>query len=122
MSKQIFKKIVPVDILYQFLDKICESTPSSYILNINSYKKMLYYNYHVDFLKELVPYYHISKQFYLKREITYNTMTTILRQICKSHQLKIESKMKYVDSNYIIEYTISVDKTVEYENSNDINT
>ena len=109
MSKQIFKKIVPVDILYQFLDKICESTPNSYILNINSYKKMLYYDYHVDFLKELVPYYHISKQFYLEREITYNSMTTILRQICKSHQLKIESKMKYVDSNYIIEYTICKD-------------
>ena len=107
MSKQIFKKIVPIDFLYQFLEKICESTtPAFYFFNIHAYKKMLFYNYHLDFLKELMPYYHLSKLFYLEREISYNSITTIIRQICKSHQLKIISKMKYSDSNYIIEYSI----------------
>jgi hypothetical protein len=106
MSKQIFKKIVPIDILYQFLGKICESNETFYFFNIHAYKKMLFYNYHVDFLKELVPYYYLSKRFYLDRELTYNSVTTILRQICKSHKLNISSKMKYSDSNYIIEYFI----------------
>jgi hypothetical protein len=67
---------------------------------------MIYYNYQTDFLKELSQYYYSSKLFYLEREPTYNSIATILRQICKSHDLKIISKMKYVDSNYIIEYSI----------------
>jgi hypothetical protein len=108
MSKQIFKKIVPINILHQLLEKICEYTPAFYFFNIHAYKKMLFYNYQVDFLKELLPYYHLSKRFYLEREVTYNSITTILRQICKSHEIKMISKMKYCDSNYIIEYSIPI--------------
>lgn len=75
---------------------------------------MLFYNYHIDFLKELIPHYHLSKRFYLERELTYNSITTILRQICKSHELQIISKMKYSDSNYIIEYSIPKIPLSEY--------
>jgi hypothetical protein len=108
MSKQIFKKIVPINFFYEFLNKICETSNNNYIFDINAYKKILYYNYQIDFLKEIKEYYYSSKQYYLERELTYNSIVTILRQIAKSHHLTIVSKMKYVDSNYIIEYSIPI--------------
>jgi len=106
MSKQIFKSKILLDYFYEFLKKICEIENTHYIFDIHAYKKMLYYNYHTDFLNQLKQHYHASKQFYIERELTYNSIATILRQIAKSHDLKITSKMKYSDSNYIIEYTI----------------
>lgn len=108
MTTQIFKSKVPKDFFYDFLEKICDKENLCYIFNINSYKKILFYNYHIDFLNELKKYYHVSKQFYIEREFTYNSIATILRQICKSHILKITSKMKYFDSVYIIEYSIPI--------------
>ena len=100
MSKQIFKKIIDINFFYEFLSKICEITntefSSFYTFNIESYKKMIYYNYQTDFLKELSQYYYSSKLFYLERELTYNSIATILRQICKFSDIKIMSKMKFI--------------------------
>lgn len=109
MSKQIFKTKVSKDYYYQFLEKICQKENNSYyIFDIHAYKKMLYYNYHTVFLNEIKENYYTSKKFYVEREPTYNSIATILRQIAKSHELNISSKMKYSDSNYIIEYTIPI--------------
>jgi hypothetical protein len=112
MSKQIFKKIIDIHFFYDFLMKICDEPKNSlYIFDINAYKKMIFYNYHIDFLKELTQYYQVSKRIYLEREPTYNSIATIFRQICKSHDIKITSKMKYCDSKYIIEYSIPIYQT-----------
>jgi len=108
MSKQIFKTKVSIDYYYEFLEKICEKENSNYIFDIHAYKKMMYYNYHTDFLNEIKENYYISKKKYVEREPTYNSIATILRQIAKSHELNISSKMKYSDSNYTIEYTIPI--------------
>jgi hypothetical protein len=109
MSKQIFKQVVPIVFFYEFLEKICEKENNhNYIFDIHAYKKILFYNYQTNFLKELTKYYYVSKRFYLEREFNYNSIATILRQIAKSHNLNITSKMKYSDSNYIIEYSIPI--------------
>uniref|UniRef100_A0A6C0HZ38 Uncharacterized protein n=1 Tax=viral metagenome TaxID=1070528 RepID=A0A6C0HZ38_9ZZZZ len=113
MSKQIFKKIIDIIFFYDFLDKICDEPKNGlYIFDLNAYKKMIFYNYHLQFLKDISQNYQSSKQFYLERELTYNSIATIFRQICKSHEIEIKSKMKYCDSKYIIEY--SIEKKQEY--------
>ena len=52
-------------------------------------------------------YYYKSKRFYLEREPDYKSFCNILRQICKSHDIKIESKLNYCNSSYMMEYYIS---------------
>ena len=40
--KQIFKKDVPIIILYDLLDQISLKTDKYYVIDMNSYKKMLF--------------------------------------------------------------------------------
>jgi hypothetical protein len=106
MTKQIFKNTVPNSILFTFLEKICLKTEKYFLIDMNAYRKMLFFNYQNDFLSSLKEYYHLSKQFYLDRKITYNTFTTIVRQICKNNNIMFTSQIKYNESKYNIDYFI----------------
>jgi hypothetical protein len=106
MSTQIFKKNVPTESLYSLLDEICLKNDKYYIFNNNSYKKGIFNNSITDFIEECKPYYHISKQKYLERKLTYNSFTTILRQICKFNKITHTSQIKYDKSTYDIIYYI----------------
>jgi hypothetical protein len=106
MSTQIFKKNVPTESLYSLLDDICLKNDKYYILNNNSYKKGIFNNAITNFIEECKPYYHISKQKYLERKLTYNSFTTILRQICKFNKITHTSQIKYDKSTYDIIYYI----------------
>jgi hypothetical protein len=108
MSNQIFKKDIPLKILFDLLDKTCNITETHYILDINAYKKMLFHEYHVGFLSQVAEYYHNSKKYYVERECTYNSFMTIVRQICKYNTVQFTSKIKYNSSKYNIEYLIYI--------------
>ena len=105
----LFVKNVPVSILYNMLEKVCDPSLSQsfYIFTISSYKKLCYYGQDSDFLQAVKPYYYKSKRFYLERDPGYKSFCTVIRQICKSHILKIESKLNYCNSSYMMEYYIS---------------
>jgi len=107
-SIQIFKEKVPVDFLCDFLDKICDKTNDDkyYVLNTTSHKKMFLYNYQVDFMNTVLNYYQNSKRFYVERALTYKSLANIIRQICKSHFIPIQSRTVYFDSKYWMEYLI----------------
>ena len=107
MSKQIFKSIVPKELLIVLLDKICEKNGTSYIMDVNSYKRMKFHELHKPFLEELVVHYHWSKRFYAERDFTYQSFMTIIRQLCRLHSLTIDSNIRYGDSTYAIEYMIT---------------
>ena len=106
MTKQIFKNPVPNNLFYSFLEKICLKTEKYYLVDMNSFRKMLFYNYHIEFCETIKNYYHLSKQFYLDRKMTYNSFTTILRQICKNNNIMFTSQIKYNESKYNIDYLI----------------
>jgi hypothetical protein len=106
MSSQIFKQSVPNALLFGFLDNTSLKTEKKYIFNKTSYKKALVNNIIENFLIECKPYYFTSKQKYLERKITYNTVTTILRQICNLNKITYTSQIKYDKSSYDIEYYI----------------
>jgi hypothetical protein len=106
MSTQIFKKNVPTQSLYSLLDLICVKNANHYIFNKNSFRKGVFSNQIVDFINECKPCYHISKQKYLERKLTYNSFTTILRQICNFNKITHTSQIKYDKSTYDIIYYV----------------
>ena len=106
MSNQIIKTRIPIELLFNFLKKICISYKNYYVLNHDSYKKAIANNYLDIFLGELIPYYFVSKQHYLTRPMNYNYFTTVIRQICKKNQTLFTSKIKYIQSSYDIVYYI----------------
>ena len=106
MSSQIFKQAFPNQLLFQFLENTSIKTEKKYIFNKTSYKKGLIDNLIEKFIKECQPYYFSSKQKYLERKITYNSLTTIIRQICNYNKITYTSQIKYDKSSYDIEYYI----------------
>jgi len=106
MPNQIFKTMVPKELLFELLEKICFKTDKYYLFDINAYKKLIFYSLHTDFCEKLKEYYHLGKQFYLTRKMKYNCITTIIRQICKLSNIMYTSQIKYNESKYNIDYLI----------------
>jgi hypothetical protein len=106
MSTQIFKKNIPKEFFFEFLDKISIKNEKYYLLNSELFKKSLYNDILKNFINICLPYYHISKRKYLERNITYKHFLTILRQICNSNGILYTSKIKYDKSNYDMVYYI----------------
>lgn len=106
MSSQIFIKSIPQTILFDLLDKICIKNNKYYILDKISYKKGEYLQLLHFFYQELIPYYYLSKQFYLTRKQNYSTFITIIRQLCKKNNIHYSSKIIYNKSSYDIVYNI----------------
>ncbi len=109
MSTQIFKKKIPREILYNFLDSCCVKKNNFYVFSKVSYKGAQFKNLISDFLQKIRDYYHTSKQIYIDRKMTYKNFITILRQICKNLIIPFTSTIKYDKSNYEIVYTIFTD-------------
>jgi len=106
MLTQIFRKNVPQDQLFELLEKICTKTEKYYLFDLTAYKKMVFHQYHMPFLDAIVDHYHVSKQFYVTRKLTYNSFTNLVRQICKSNGTMFTNKIKYNESLYNIDYFI----------------
>ena len=106
MSKQIFRRLVPQELLYELLEKVCLKTEKYYLVDHNAYKKFMYLGLDKDFGQTILDYYHASKQFYALREMNYNSFINIIRQICKSNQMMFTSQIRYMESKYSIEYLI----------------
>lgn len=109
MSVQLFKTIIPKKKIYDLLEIICIKNEKNYILNKDAFKKGIFNNKIVAFLEECKPYYHLSKQKYLEKKLTYNSFTTVIRQICNSNKIIYTSKIKYTNSTYDIIYYIYIE-------------
>ena len=103
---QIFKTPVPSELLFELLEKTCTKSQHFYIFDKNSYKKGIFTESISTFLANCKPYYFLSKQKYIERKVTYNSFTTIIRQICNYHKITYTSEIKYDKSSYNIVYYI----------------
>jgi hypothetical protein len=108
MSRQIFRKLVPPELLYNLLEKICLKTDKYYLVDHNAYKKLIYLGLHQEFNENIIECYQDSKKFYVTRNFTYNSFINIVRQICKSNQMMFTNQIKYMESKYSIEYLIFI--------------
>jgi hypothetical protein len=103
---QIFKKIINKDILFIFLEQICDKNNTFYTFDNNAYKRADLLNSISNFIDIIKPYYHNSKLFYIDRKHTYSSICTIIRQICKVHSITYTKKIVYSKSKYNIPYHI----------------
>lgn len=74
---------------------------------------MIYKELHTRFCEKIRDNYHISKQFYIERKMTYNSFTNIVRQICKSNNIMFTSQIKYNESKYNIDYLVYFGTTTD---------
>lgn len=77
-----------------------------YIFNNNAFKKGVFDESIQKFINYCIPYYHLSKRKYLEKSLTYNSFTTIMRQICNYNNIVFSSEIKYDKSKYNIVYFI----------------
>ena len=61
MNSQIFKKNIPNEFLFNFLEKICLKTDKYYLIDYNAYKKMLFNDLQQGFCESLKEYYYLGK-------------------------------------------------------------
>lgn len=106
MSTQIFKNNVPNELLFNLLNSVCLKNEKHYTFNSESFKRGIYKELIQNFISECIPYYYLSKRKYLEKKLTFNSFTTILRQICNFNKISYTSKIKYDKSTYGIEYYI----------------
>jgi hypothetical protein len=109
MTSQLFKENIPMNILYDFLEKICakDSVNNLFIFSKAAFKKAEIHNLLTNFKEVIKPYYHVSKQYYVDRDLTFIRFTTIIKQICHLNNNEIISKIVYNKSKYEMEYYIA---------------
>ena len=106
MGTQLFKTIVPIQIILDFLKEVADEKEDYYILNKILYKQAEYNNHIAPFIESLKLYYYKSKLYYVERKLDYIKFMTIIRQLCNANKLEYTSKIIYNNSNYEIEYAI----------------
>ena len=103
---QIFKHSVPENILFDFLDSVCDKTEKYFVFDNNAYKRALLEEKISLFCNTLVDYYYNSKKYYVNREMNYIKFCTVIRQICKLNIVNYHTKIVYSKSKYHIPYYI----------------
>ncbi len=108
MTSQIFRKIIPKEDLIKLFDNTCLKEDDYYILSKDSFKRGMLDNSIPEFMDFCKPFYFSSKQKYLERKLCFNSFITIIRQICKTHNIPYKSQIKYCKSSYTIDYFIYI--------------
>ena len=106
MPSQIFKYPLPTNIFFKFLEEICVKNDKYYVFDKCAFKKASYKNILQAFYETLTNYYYLSKHKYLENPTSYNSLCTIIRQICKLNATSCVSNIKYSNSTYEIIYFI----------------
>ena len=119
MPGQIFRILVEKEYFFDFLEENCVKYDTYYLINKIAFKKSIFNNSLEHFCIDIKNNYYKSKQYYATRKLTYSKFTTIIRQICKSLDIKYESKIKYDKSVYDIVYKIYFTEEKQKSDDND---
>ncbi len=105
---EIFRRPIPVDIVFGILDTICLKTDKFYLVDETAYQQLLFRQLNEVLVQNVVDYYHASKQFYVCREMTYSSFLNFIRQFCKSNGVPFARKIHYRGkrSIYTAEYWV----------------
>lgn len=114
---QLFKTPYPLEKLKEYILKLCERVDdSSYIFSKVCFKRAQMSALATEFISDVAPHYHKSKQKYADvNAINYKLVVNALRQLCKYHDIHVESKIRYDKSSYEIEYFIHLKPTQNIE-------
>ena len=100
----LFKEKVSLLVLFELLDKISLKTETYYMIDHNSFKQLVFNDLFFPFVKKIKPCYYISKRYFLTRELTFCSFMNIIKQICKSHEIKYDVRIKSGQSVYNVYY------------------
>lgn len=107
MSSNILKDIIPINILVELLEQYCFiKTEKYFVLDLDSYKKIVLENKIEPLLEQIVPYYKKSKLIYVTRPMKYVYFLTLVRHICNSNNVQYTSNIYYNRSKHYIKYII----------------
>ena len=106
MVQQIFKSTFSCEPLFVLFEKYCEKINKYFIFTKLSFQLMVKNNEIEKLYEYLKPFYYASKIKYLERKQTYTTFMTVVRHICRFHDIGYSSKIKYIKSYYEIIYYI----------------
>lgn len=110
MNKQLFKGTVPRDIIVKFINEYCVREGKWHMFSKSCFRKAVYHDHITELCCSISEYYHVSKRYYVLREINYTRFTTILRQLCKQHNILYTSRVVYDKSKYEIIYYIDMNE------------
>ena len=96
------------EILINFLSEYCIFENNYYVINNEFFKKYKINNKLESFIIKLLEFYINSKKYFLEREINFNALLTIIRQICKHLNIEYTKKILYNKNNYNIQYNIYI--------------
>jgi len=113
MTSQIFRNPISKKHFFTFLSSWCEKKLIYHELTKTSFKGATFRDLIQPFCESIKDNYHISKQHYVERKMTYKNFITVIRQICKYHHIPFTSQIKYDKSNYEIYYSILIDSEPE---------
>lgn len=107
MVQQNFKEPFPKTLVFDFLEKYCEKISKCYIFTKLSFQLANQNGDIQQFTDRIKPHYYKSKKKYAEREQTYTSFMTIIRQMCRYHNIGYSSKIKYIKSYYEMVYFIN---------------
>jgi hypothetical protein len=123
---QIFKKNVPKNVLFDFLEKInCQKTDKYYIIDITTYKRIIYNNDLEEFFNLIKEYYYMSKFHYIDiKHVSHNKFNTVIRQLCKCNNVEYSKYIKYDKSSYSVVHNVyyadNSDNTADNSNNSNV--
>ena len=108
MKSQIFKTIIEKDIITNFIKNISLNNGNHLEISKYCFKKIQLLNNNTikDFYDTIINNYYDAKKKYITCQLTYNSFMTVIRQLCKMHNIHFISKIIYNKSSYEIVYYI----------------
>ena len=84
---------IPIQILYDLMNKVATKYYDYYYFNYTSFRKMMFMNLFDPLAETIMPAYCPKYQYMylLKRPVTYQTVTTIIRHICNKNGVPYKS-------------------------------
>ena len=102
-----FLRIVPINLLLEFLEPYCSITDRMLVVNDVAYRKMIHDpEKHREFRRTLLSYYQPAKHYYASRDFTFNSLATIIRHICNLHSHPYTTKIHYDHSQHFVIYYV----------------
>lgn len=106
---QIFRREPPFFILMELLDKYADKDINKkYVIDYVTFKRVLYHNYHLTWLKDLYKYYYKSKTFYVMRKFTFSSFLNIIRQLCKIFNIQYSYVYDRNQNYHHLRYTLEL--------------
>lgn len=91
-----------IDFFEEWLNEMCEKKEDYYYINQEIFKSFLFKGQLEKYMKKMEPY--CVKHDYICEPYTYKRCMTLFRQICRKNGNCFEYKIRYIKSQYFIDY------------------